>query len=68
MSEFTQQLKNKEHSKRIRGCDIRKNQFTIFTNQLQKELFSSINDRNLKAAKNTLAAINQIINEEIKSK
>ena len=61
MSEFTQQLKNKEHN-------IRKNQFTIFTNQLQQELFSSINDRNLKAAKNTLAAINQIINEEIKSK
>lgn len=61
-------MKNLKTKFRNDGHFTRRNQLMIFTNQLQKELFSSIAERNLKAAKNTLAAINQIINEEIKNK
>ena len=48
--------------------NIRNEQLTRLTNQLQRELFSTPCDRNLKAAKNTLAAINQIVKNELKIK
>ena len=48
--------------------EIRRDQIIRLTNQLQRELFSSLVERNVTAARNTLAAINQVIKEEIKSK
>jgi len=48
--------------------NIRNEQLTRLTNQLQRELFSTPCDRNLKAAKNTLAAINQIVKNELTNK
>jgi len=48
--------------------NINKEQLTRLTNQLQRELFSAPCNRNLKAAKNTLAAINQIVKNELKIK
>tara|TARA_R110002012_G_C11276476_1_gene570151 strand:+ start:364 stop:534 length:171 start_codon:yes stop_codon:yes gene_type:complete len=48
--------------------EIRKEQIIKFTNQLQRELFASLDERNVTAARHTLAAINQVIKEEIKSK
>lgn len=60
-------MKNLKTKLKNDGTLTRRDQLMIFTNQLQKELFSSMAERNVKAAKNTLAAINQIINEEIKN-
>lgn len=54
--------------KRETKTDIRREQIIKFTNQLQRELFASLDERNVNAAKNTLAAINQIVKEEIKNK
>ena len=45
----------------------RQEQITILTNQLHKELFSSLENRNTKAARNTLNALNQLVKEEIKT-
>jgi|7_EtaG_2_1085326.scaffolds.fasta_scaffold76003_3 predicted metal-dependent RNase len=45
-----------------------KEQLMRLTNQLRRELFSAPCNRNLKAAKNTLAAINQIVKNELKIK
>ena len=61
-------MKDQKTKFRNDGYFTRQEQLIIFTNQLHKELFTSFDERNLKAAKNTLAAINQIVNEEIKNK
>jgi hypothetical protein len=56
-------MKNSTNAK-----EIRRDQIIKFTNQLQRELFASLDERSVTSAKHTLAAINQVVNEEIKSK
>ena len=61
-------MKTKTNYRKSKGHNERQDKTLLLTQKLYKSLFTSYNERNSKLAEDTLAELNQIIKEEIKSK